>query len=184
MNNEETEREREREREKRRIRWVEENERPIASSRRRKLEDYHLSLPFSRSLPFSPLSFSYFLTLSLSFSFSLPSRAPVFVYLVNAPPRPIEVQRASWRQSRVPGGPRWRGEIIHHYLWRPRKPHGDQPDQQLAAASGGGLAGRLPRGGGRKRGTPGPGQTKETTQEYPPKPILHFPPLARPENVR
>ncbi|KYM80253.1 hypothetical protein ALC53_09347 [Atta colombica] len=92
--------------------------------------------------------------------------------------------RENFTKSRVPGGPRWRGEIIHHYLWRPRKPHGDQPDQQLAAASGGGLAGRLPRGGGRKRGTPGPGQTKETTQEYPPKPILHFPPPARPENVR
>ncbi|KYM99686.1 hypothetical protein ALC62_09602 [Cyphomyrmex costatus] len=69
------------------------------------LKSFRENFLYAEVNTFSPLSFSHFLTLSLSFSFSLPSRAPVFVYLVNAPPRPIEVQRASWRGRDHPPPP-------------------------------------------------------------------------------
>lgn len=73
---------------------------------------------------------------------------------------------------RIPGGLRWRGRDHPPLPLKPREPHGGQ---QLAAASGSGLASRSPAGWGQEEGHPGPGQTKETTQELPTETHPAFP---------
>ncbi|KYN17681.1 hypothetical protein ALC57_10050 [Trachymyrmex cornetzi] len=98
--------------------------------------------------PFSPLSFSHFLTLSLSFSFSLPSRAPVFVYLVNAPPRPIEQPAAVVSPAVCRGVGAGRGVLLD--LVRPKKQRRSIPTETHPAFPTTGSSGKRALASGRR----------------------------------